>query len=119
MGITNERKLELRSRSRKHTLRGELAEQFLNSSSVFVTQYQGLTHGNLTELRTELRKSDSRLQIVKNRVVKKAFEHDAKDLAELSDQFTGAAAVTPNLSSKAFAKSAASKSVIFSKYSMT
>jgi len=93
MGITNERKLELRSRSRKHELRGELAEQFLNSSSVFITQYQGLSMGDLTELRTELRKCDSRFRIVKNRVVKKALEQDASELAELSDQFTGATAV--------------------------
>ncbi len=93
MGISSERKLDLRSRSRKHKLSGEIAEKFLASSSVFITQYKGLSVGAMSELRTELRKCDSRFQVVKNSSVIKAFENTATELSDLTDQFKGATAV--------------------------
>ena len=77
------------SRAKKEKLRSEVAERFISSSSTIITEYKGLSVAELTELRTELRKSDSKFQVVKNRVVKKAIESDATDFEGLKDEFKG------------------------------
>ena len=81
---------------------------FNNTSSVFVTHYQGLTVNQIDELRNEMRKHGVLFKITKNRITKLALKKTKrKDLANL---FTGPTAV-------ALSKDAISTAKILTKFS--
>ena len=81
---------------------------FSKSSSVFVTQYQGLTVKQIDELRAEMRIHGILFKITKNRITKLALQNSkCKDLANL---FTGPTAV-------ALSKDAISSAKILTKFS--
>jgi len=52
--------------ARKETTVGELAEKLAAAKSLFLTDYAGLTVGEITKLRGELRKDGNTYSVVKN-----------------------------------------------------
>ncbi len=52
----------------------EITDKIKNSASVIVFTYQGLSVQELSELRTELKKSGSEVKIYKNTLAKRAFQ---------------------------------------------
>lgn len=52
----------------------EISEKIKNSASVIVFTYQGLTVSEMSELRRELKKSNSEVKIYKNTLAKRAFQ---------------------------------------------
>ncbi|RED53743.1 50S ribosomal protein L10 [Aestuariispira insulae] len=78
-------------RSKKEKLVAELHETFSNASLVVVTQQSGLTVGEVSELRTQMREAGAGFKVTKNTLAQLAlkgtkFEH-------LADQFTGPTAI--------------------------
>lgn len=75
------------SRQSKEKIRESFTEDFNGSSSAIVAKYSGLSVGEMTELRQQLRKSDTKFKVVKNRIALKSMEVDGvdgvKDLSEL------------------------------------
>jgi large subunit ribosomal protein L10 len=62
------------NRQIKENLVSKLNEQFNNATSVIVAHYQGMTVDQLNGLRSELRKSEVKFQVAKNRLVKLAVK---------------------------------------------
>ena len=60
----------------------EIREKIENSASLVVFTYQGLTVGEMAELRTELKKSNSEIKVYKNTLAKRAFQDLKIDNAE-------------------------------------
>ena len=58
----------------KKAIVNEIKENIQNSESVVVFSYQGLTVAELSELRKELKKTDSEVKIYKNTLFKRAVE---------------------------------------------
>lgn len=52
----------------------EITEKINNSQSVIVFSYQGMTVSDMSQLRNELKKSNSEVKIYKNSLAKRAFE---------------------------------------------
>jgi large subunit ribosomal protein L10 len=52
----------------------EITEKINNSESVIVFSYQGMTVSDMSQLRNELKKSNSEVKIYKNSLAKRAFE---------------------------------------------
>ena len=69
----------------------EMKGFFKKTSSVFVTQYQGLTVKQIDELRSEMRKHGILFKITKNRITKLALE--GSKYKKLQNLFTGPTAV--------------------------
>lgn len=59
---------------RKQNTIDEISEKVKNSNAVVFFEYRGLTVGEMTELRKELRKSESGLKIYKNTLAKRALD---------------------------------------------
>ncbi|WP_066912437.1 50S ribosomal protein L10 [Millisia brevis] len=68
----------------------EIAEQFKNSTAAVVTEYRGLSVGNLTELRRALG-SDATYAVAKNTLVKRAAAEAGVE--GLDDLFVGPTAI--------------------------
>lgn len=66
------------SRERKHELVDAMAERLGSASAVIVTHYRGLDVAALTELRGKLRTGGASYHVIKNRLLRRAYE-----LAEL------------------------------------
>jgi large subunit ribosomal protein L10 len=69
--------------ARKEAAVGELAEKLAGAKSLFLTDYQGLTVGEITRLRGELRKDGNTYSVVKNTL----FRIAAGDLAGQLESF--------------------------------
>jgi large subunit ribosomal protein L10 len=69
--------------TRKETAVGELAKRLAASQNLFLTDYAGLTVGEITKLRTQLRKDGNTYSVVKNTL----FRIAAGDLAVQLDAF--------------------------------
>src|SRR5579871_1856241 len=69
--------------ARKEAAVGELAEKLAGAKSLFLTDYAGLTVGEITKLRGELRKDGNTYAVVKNTL----FRIAAGDLATQLDEF--------------------------------
>jgi large subunit ribosomal protein L10 len=68
---------------------GEIIAKSLDGAgAAIVAEYRGLTVEQLTQLRVELNKCESKFSIGKNRVVKKAIE-SSEDLNQISEWLTG------------------------------
>ncbi|MEW5702658.1 MAG: 50S ribosomal protein L10 [Candidatus Zixiibacteriota bacterium] len=78
-------------RPEKVQLVAEVTEQFRSAGSVYVTDYAGLTVGDITELRKQLRAAGVKYRVVKNTLLRRAAG-DA-GLADLVEQFKGPTAV--------------------------
>ncbi len=82
------------TKQKKHSLRAEFAEGFMGAKSAVLAGYSGLSVSAISELRSELRKSDTKLRVVKNNLVKKAFEVDKVErVSFIQDEIKGPVAV--------------------------
>ena len=79
------------SKSKKKIYIEDMKSIFKNTSSLFITHYQGLTVKQIDELRKELRKHGILFKITKNRITKLALE--GSKFKKLENYFTGATAV--------------------------
>jgi len=80
------------SKNKKKLYIEEMKKFFNETSSVFVTHYQGLTVKQIDELRSEMRKHGFIFKITKNRVTKLALE--GSKFKKLENLFSGPTAVT-------------------------
>ncbi len=71
-----------KSLKRKSEVVSEISDKIKNSDSVIVFTYQGLSVGELSELRTELKKSNSHVKVYKNTLAKRAFQDLKIDVDE-------------------------------------
>jgi large subunit ribosomal protein L10 len=68
----------------KERVIAELAERLKETETLIVTDYRGLTTGDLANLRAQLRKCGARFSVVKNTLAKRAAEEaGASNLLEL------------------------------------
>ena len=79
------------SKEKKKNYIEEMKAFFSKTSSVFVTQYQGLTVKQIDELRSEMRKHGILFKITKNRITKLAL--DGTKFKKLENLFTGPTAI--------------------------
>ena len=71
-------------RSEKKDFVEKMKEEFLNSSSVIVAQYSGLTVDESESLRKEMRANGAKYKVTKNRLTKLAIaETQFKDISDL------------------------------------
>ena len=94
------------SKEKKKNYIEEMKAFFSKTSSVLVTQYQGLTVKQIDELRSEMRKHGILFKITKNRITKLALkETKCKDLEKFFNGPTAAAISSdPITSAKILAK---------------
>ncbi len=79
------------SEAKKELVR-EMRERLEEAESVYLTQFEGLTVAEATELRGALIEAGGRMQVVKNRLLKIAIEET--DFEVLSEELTGPNAIT-------------------------
>tara|TARA_B100000686_G_scaffold340770_1_gene416968 strand:+ start:1899 stop:2408 length:510 start_codon:yes stop_codon:yes gene_type:complete len=79
------------NKNKKKTYIEEMKNFFSNTSSVFVTHYQGLTVKQIESLRTEMRKHGILFKITKNKITKLALE--GSKFKKLENLFSGPTAV--------------------------
>ena len=78
-------------RSDKNNFVGNIKDELMNSSSIIVAHYSGLSVSETDELRKEMRNNGTKFKITKNRLTKLALsETQFKDIADL---FTGPTAI--------------------------
>jgi large subunit ribosomal protein L10 len=71
-------------RAQKHELVTTLNDTFANSNVIVVAHYAGLTVGQMTDLRRQMREAGGRLRVAKNRLAKLALEGTkSKGIADL------------------------------------
>jgi len=84
----------------------DIKERIKNKSSLLVVHYQGLTVGQMSELRGEMYKSGIKLEVVKNRLMKIAIE--GSEFESLKERFSGPIAIVysedPILAAKVLSK---------------
>jgi large subunit ribosomal protein L10 len=79
------------TRQQKEAQVTDLTEKMKNASSVIFTQYIGLTVGNITKLRSQLRKEDAEMQVAKKSLIQIAAKNAGKpDITD--DMIPGAVA---------------------------
>ncbi len=71
----------------KQSVVSEVAEAAAQAHSVIAAEYQGLSVGEMTQLRIKARESNVHLRVVKNTLAKRAFE--GTDYGCLSDALRG------------------------------
>ncbi len=59
---------------RKQQVVSDLANELKDAQSIVLTDYQGLTVAQDTEMRSEFRKNNVQYRVVKNQIIKRAFE---------------------------------------------
>ena len=72
----------------------ELAEQFKEAKVILLTDYRGINVADVTELRSELRKSDSEYNVIKNNIIRRALAENG--IEGLDDLLEGPTAVIMN-----------------------
>ena len=81
-------------RDEKETVVADLVEQLRSTESLIVADYRGLTNADLMELRSKVRGSGGRFQVVKNTLTRRAAEEaGTKSLLALLDGPTAIAFV--------------------------
>lgn len=66
-----------------------IGSELEKASGIILAEYRGLTVEEVTNLRTELRKSDAIFKVTKNRVVKKAIDNGADKYGPIKDDLVG------------------------------
>lgn len=74
-------------RAEKREMVSFLDEVFATSGSVVVTQYQGLTVAEMTDLRRQMTAAGAKFKVIKNRLAKIALENGDRGVA--SEMFKG------------------------------
>lgn len=80
------------NRQQKDNVIQELSQKFASNQAAFIVRCQGLTVGELHELRVKLEPKEGELKVAKNRLVKLAVAGSA-DCKTLSPMMTGQTAV--------------------------
>ena len=78
-----------RTKAQKEAIKADVTEKLGNVNAAILAEYRGMTVAEMTELRTELRKSDSRFSIINNRIMKKAIEDGVGEAQPLMDLLSG------------------------------
>ena len=79
------------NRKQKEELVESLHKTFLNSQSIIVTHINGLTVSETTNLRSNMRDSNCKFKVTKNKIVKLALKNTKFE--HLDDLFTGPTAI--------------------------
>lgn len=79
------------NREEKTQLLAELNELFNNSETVVISHYKGLTVGEVSELRNNVRKAGAGFRVTKNRITRLALK--GTKFEALADLFTGPTAI--------------------------
>ena len=98
------------SKDKKKIYIEEMKDFFKNTSSVFVTHYQGLTVKQIDKLKGEMRKHGILFKITKNKITKLALE--GSKFKKLENLFSGPTAV-------AFSEDAITSAKILTKFAKT
>ncbi|GAB2480153.1 50S ribosomal protein L10 [Alkalibacterium psychrotolerans] len=77
--------------AKKEEIVKDLTSKFQEAQAVVVVDYRGLTVGEVTELRKQLRDAGIEMRVLKNTMLRRAAE--AAELSELVDVFKGPTAV--------------------------
>ncbi|PRY82371.1 50S ribosomal protein L10 [Alkalibacterium olivapovliticus] len=77
--------------AKKEEIVKDLTKKFEDAQAVVVVDYRGLTVGQVTELRKQLREAGIEMRVLKNSMLRRASE--AAGLSELVDVFRGPTAV--------------------------
>jgi len=77
--------------AKKEELVNELTKKFVDAQAVVVVDYRGLTVGQVTELRKQLRDAGIEMRVLKNTMLRRAAE--AAGLEGMEDVFKGPTAV--------------------------
>ncbi|MCY4010731.1 MAG: 50S ribosomal protein L10 [Candidatus Saccharibacteria bacterium] len=77
------------SRSQKETIIEEVKNLFRTSKLTVLVYYEGLTVSEFQNLRSQARKSEVTLKVIKNRLVKQALKQSAKTDSVVADQLKG------------------------------
>ncbi len=72
----------------------QLSEKFTSSSFIGIVSFQGLNSAEMTSLRHELRETDTKFQVIKNTLARRAIS--GTDLEKLEEHFYGSTAVALN-----------------------
>lgn len=72
----------------------ELADKLKEAKMVLLTDYRGINVADVTELRSELRKSDSEYKVIKNNIIRRALAENG--IEGLDDLLEGPTAVIMN-----------------------
>jgi large subunit ribosomal protein L10 len=78
-------------KKKKEELVSLLHDKFNNAEAVFLMEYRGITVGDMTKLRAELRDASVDFKVVRNTLAKRAL--DGTKLESIKDQFVGPVAV--------------------------
>ena len=79
------------NRKQKKELVESLHKTFLNSKSIIVTHINGLTVGETTSLRSNMRDANCKFKVTKNKIVKLALKNT--NFEHLDNLFTGPTAI--------------------------
>ncbi len=82
------------NRTEKEKAVEQLSEIFTNSSFISIVSFQGLNSTEITSLRHELREADTRFQVIKNTLARRAIS--GTNLEALEEHFYGSTAVALN-----------------------
>ena len=103
-------------RSEKKDFVSKLKDEFLNSSSIVVAEYSGLTVDESESLRKEMRANGAKFKVTKNRLTKLAIADT--QFKDLSDLFKGPTAVAYSKDPVAPAKVAVNFEKKFDKFNI-
>ena len=84
----------MKSKGKKKEELDELKKDLLEAKNLFVTQFQGMTVAQDSELRIKIRETKSKYRVVKNTLAKKAAEGTAA--AGVAKAFDGSTAIAYN-----------------------
>jgi large subunit ribosomal protein L10 len=84
----------MKSKGKKKEELDELKNDLLEAKNLFVTQFQGMTVAQDTELRIKIRETKSKYRVVKNTLAKKAAEGTAAE--GVAKAFDGSTAIAYN-----------------------
>lgn len=84
----------MKSKKKKQDELDQLKKDLGEATNLFVTQFQGLTVAQDAELRQKVREADSKYQVVKNTLARKAAEDTAA--ASVSESFDGPTSIAYN-----------------------
>ena len=84
----------MKSKGKKKEELDELKKDLLEAKNLFVTQFQGMTVAQDTELRIKIRETKSKYRVVKNTLAKKAAEGTATE--GVAKAFDGSTAIAYN-----------------------
>ncbi len=101
-------------RSEKKDFVTKLKDEFLNSSSIIVAEYSGLTVSESENLRKEMRANGAKFKVTKNRLTKLAIADT--QFKDMKDLFNGPTAVAYSTDPVAPAKVAVSFEKKFEKF---